>query len=43
MKSLVAAKKKSEKDMNPLFEKPTKQFGISGALPLKKDLYKLVK
>lgn len=29
--------------MNPLFEKRTKQFGIGGALPPKRDLHRFVK
>ncbi|KAL1060456.1 hypothetical protein V6Z11_1Z097300 [Gossypium hirsutum] len=32
-----------EKDVNPLFEKRPKQFGIGGALPPKKDLHRFVK
>ncbi|KAJ4833094.1 hypothetical protein Tsubulata_001074 [Turnera subulata] len=39
----VAAKKKPEKVVNPLFEKRPKQFGIGGALPPKKDLTRFVK
>ncbi|GMN57475.1 hypothetical protein TIFTF001_026575 [Ficus carica] len=37
------AKKKPEKVANPLFEKRTKQFGIGGALPPKRDLTRFVK
>ncbi|PON77233.1 Ribosomal protein [Parasponia andersonii] len=39
----VAAKKKPEKVVNPLFEKRPKQFGIGGALPPKRDLHRFVK
>uniref|UniRef100_A0A0D9XFG3 60S ribosomal protein L7a n=1 Tax=Leersia perrieri TaxID=77586 RepID=A0A0D9XFG3_9ORYZ len=39
----VPAKKKTEKVVNPLFEKRPKQFGIGGALPPKKDLHRFVK
>lgn len=39
----VAAKKKVEKVVNPLFEKRPKQFGIGGALPPKKDLHRFVR
>ncbi|MCL7037175.1 hypothetical protein MKW94_019392 [Papaver nudicaule] len=39
----VAAKKKSDKVANPLFERRPKQFGIGGALPPKKDLHRFVK
>ncbi|KAM7525309.1 hypothetical protein LguiA_015211 [Lonicera macranthoides] len=40
----VPAKKKTvEKVVNPLFEKRSKQFGIGGALPPKKDLHRFVK
>lgn len=39
----VAAKKKTEKVTNPLFEKRPKQFGIGGALPPKKDLHRFVR
>ncbi|KAF5748904.1 putative 60S ribosomal protein L7a [Tripterygium wilfordii] len=42
-KAPVAAKKKTEKVVNPLFEKRPKQFGIGGALPPKKDLTRFVK
>ncbi|KAF3444925.1 hypothetical protein FNV43_RR14618 [Rhamnella rubrinervis] len=42
-KAPVAAKKRPEKVVNPLFEKRTKQFGIGGALPPKKDLTRFVK
>ncbi|KAL6995595.1 60S ribosomal protein L7a-1 [Sarracenia purpurea var. burkii] len=42
VKPVAAAKKKPEKVVNPLFEKHPKQFGIGGALPLKKDLHKVV-
>jgi large subunit ribosomal protein L7Ae len=41
--SAVAAKKKLDKVVNPLFEKRPKQFGIGGALPPKKDLHRFVK
>lgn len=37
------AKKKTDKAVNPLYEKRTKQFGIGGALPPKKDLTRFVK
>ncbi|KAL6974034.1 60S ribosomal protein L7a-1 [Sarracenia purpurea var. burkii] len=40
VKPVAAAKKKPV--VNPLFEKRPKQFGIGGALPLKKDLHKVV-
>ncbi|KAJ0110741.1 60S ribosomal protein L7a-1-like [Pistacia vera] len=40
---VAAAKKKSEKVVNPLFEKRTKQFGIGGALPPKRDLTRFVR
>jgi large subunit ribosomal protein L7Ae len=43
VKAPVPAKKKTEKVTNPLFEKRTKQFGIGGALPPKKDLHRFVK
>ncbi|KAI3862692.1 hypothetical protein MKX03_001984 [Papaver bracteatum] len=43
VKTPVAAKKKSEKVVNPLFERRPKQFGIGGALPPKKDLHRFVK
>ncbi|KAK4483237.1 hypothetical protein RD792_010420 [Penstemon davidsonii] len=39
----AAAKKKTDKVVNPLFEKRPKQFGIGGALPPKKDLHRFVK
>ncbi|KAH0884331.1 hypothetical protein HID58_060427 [Brassica napus] len=39
----VAAKKKTEKVTNPLFERRPKQFGIGGALPPKKDLTRYIK
>ncbi|KAG6389043.1 hypothetical protein SASPL_150502 [Salvia splendens] len=39
----VAAKKKVEKVVNPLFEKRPEQFGIGGALPPKKDLHRFVR
>ncbi|CAI9111635.1 OLC1v1011898C1 [Oldenlandia corymbosa var. corymbosa] len=39
----AVAKKKTEKVVNPLFEKRPKQFGIGGALPPKKDLTRFVK
>ena len=29
--------------MNPLFERRTKQFGIGGALPPKKELHKFIR
>ncbi|GAB4860389.1 60S ribosomal protein L7a-1 [Ancistrocladus abbreviatus] len=37
------AKKKTEKAVNPLFEKRPKQFGIGGALPPKRDMNRFVK
>ncbi|XP_021299115.1 60S ribosomal protein L7a-1-like [Herrania umbratica] len=40
---VVAAKKKTDKVVNPLFEKRPKQFGIGGDLPPKKDLTRFVK
>ncbi|KAI3987730.1 hypothetical protein MKX01_028464 [Papaver californicum] len=43
VKAPVATKKKSEKVVNPLFERRPKQFGIGGALPPKKDLHRFVK
>ncbi|CAL9030747.1 unnamed protein product [Prunus brigantina] len=43
VKPAAAAKKKTEKVVNPLFEKRTKQFGIGGALPPKRDLHRFVK
>lgn len=44
VKALVAAsKRKTEKVVNPLFEKRPKQFGIGGALPPKKDLTRFVR
>ncbi|KAJ6861011.1 hypothetical protein NC651_037175 [Populus alba x Populus x berolinensis] len=43
VKAPLAAKKKPEKVVNPLFEKRPKQFGIGGALPPKKDLTRFVK
>lgn len=43
VKAPAAAKKKAPKVVNPLFEKRTKQFGIGGALPPKKDLHRFVK
>ncbi|CAB4275479.1 unnamed protein product [Prunus armeniaca] len=43
VKAPVAAKKKTEKVVNPLFEKRPKQFGIGGALPPKRDLTRFVK
>ncbi|KAI3914774.1 hypothetical protein MKW98_002010 [Papaver atlanticum] len=43
VKTPVAAKKKSEKLVNPLLERRPKQFGIGGALPPKKDLHRFVK
>ncbi|KAG0476763.1 hypothetical protein HPP92_013604 [Vanilla planifolia] len=42
-KAPVAVKKKQEKVVNPLFEKRSKQFGIGGALPPKRDLHRFVK
>ncbi|KAF6161544.1 hypothetical protein GIB67_009423 [Kingdonia uniflora] len=42
-KPVVPAKKKSDKIVNPLFEKRPKQFGIGGALPPKRDLHRFVK
>ncbi|KAG0446890.1 hypothetical protein HPP92_028596 [Vanilla planifolia] len=42
-KAPVAGKKKQEKVVNPLFEKRSKQFGIGGALPPKRDLHRFVK
>ncbi|KAF3955229.1 hypothetical protein CMV_019527 [Castanea mollissima] len=41
--SAAPAKKKTEKVLNPLFEKRSKQFGIGGALPPKRDLHRFVK
>ncbi|PWA84470.1 ribosomal protein L7Ae/L30e/S12e/Gadd45 family protein [Artemisia annua] len=35
-----ATKKRTEKVVNPLFEKRPKQFGISRALPPSKDLHR---
>ncbi|KAI3872580.1 hypothetical protein MKX03_022796 [Papaver bracteatum] len=43
VKAPVVAKKKTLKVVNPCFEKRTKQFGIGGALPPKKDLHRFVK
>ncbi|KAM0979269.1 hypothetical protein ACFX2I_015078 [Malus domestica] len=43
VKPAAPAKKKTEKVVNPLFEKRTKQFGIGGALPPKRDLHRFVK
>ncbi|CAN1256163.1 60S ribosomal protein L7a-2 [Linum perenne] len=43
VKAPVAAKKKADKVVNPLFEKRPKQFGIGGALPPKRDLTRFVK
>ncbi|PQM43166.1 60S ribosomal protein L7a-1 [Prunus yedoensis var. nudiflora] len=43
VKPAAAAKKKTGKVVNPLFEKRTKQFGIGGALPPKRDLHRFVK
>ncbi|KAK9995287.1 hypothetical protein SO802_019973 [Lithocarpus litseifolius] len=40
--SAAPAKKKTEKVLNPLFEKRSKQFGIGGALPPKRDLHRFV-
>ncbi|PWA77175.1 ribosomal protein L7Ae/L30e/S12e/Gadd45 family protein [Artemisia annua] len=39
----IATKKKTEKVMNPLFEKRQEQFDISGALPPKKDVHRFVR
>nr|GEX01985.1 AB-hydrolase lipase domain, alpha/beta hydrolase fold protein [Tanacetum cinerariifolium] len=39
----IATKKKTEKVVNPLFEKRPKQFGIGGALPPKKDVHRFVR
>lgn len=39
----VPAKKKTEKAVNPLYEKRPKTFGIGGALPPKKDMSRFVK
>ncbi|VFQ80017.1 unnamed protein product [Cuscuta campestris] len=39
----AVAQKKTEKVVNPLFEKRPKQFGIGGALPPKRDLSRFVK
>ena len=39
----AASKKKTEKVLNPLFEKRPKQFGIGGALPPKRDLTRFAK
>ncbi|XWS40564.1 hypothetical protein CRYUN_Cryun17cG0006300 [Craigia yunnanensis] len=38
---MAAAKKKTDKVVNPLFEKRPKQFGIGGDLPPKKDLTRI--
>jgi large subunit ribosomal protein L7Ae len=38
-----AIKKKQQQEVNPLFEKRPKQFGIGGALPPKRDLTRFVK
>ncbi|KAL5718363.1 60S ribosomal protein L7a-1 [Ranunculus cassubicifolius] len=43
VKPSAASKKKTVTVANPLFEKRTKQFGIGGALPPKKDLHRFVK
>ncbi|KAI3882136.1 hypothetical protein MKW92_022017 [Papaver armeniacum] len=43
VKAPVAVKKKTDKVVNPCFEKRPKQFGIGGALPPKKDLHRFVK
>lgn len=43
VKAPVASKKKTEKVVNPLYEKRPKQFGIGGALPPKKDLTRFIK
>ena len=40
---VAAAKKKTDKVVNSLFEKRPKQFGIEGDLPPKKDLTRFVK
>ncbi|KAL8140130.1 hypothetical protein V2J09_006151 [Rumex salicifolius] len=42
-KVAAPAKKKTEKAVNPLYEKRPKQFGIGGALPPKKDMRRFVK
>ncbi|KAK1359359.1 hypothetical protein POM88_043833 [Heracleum sosnowskyi] len=39
----VAAKKKADKVMNPLFERRPKQFGIGGAIPPKRDMHRFVR
>ncbi|PWA95795.1 Ribosomal protein L7Ae/L30e/S12e/Gadd45 [Artemisia annua] len=39
----IATKKKTEKVVNPLFEKRQEQFDISGALPPKKDVHRFVR
>ncbi|PWA80494.1 regulator of chromosome condensation (RCC1) family protein [Artemisia annua] len=39
----VVTKKKTEKVVNPLFEKRPKLFGIGGALPPKKDVHRFVR
>ncbi|PWA48083.1 ribosomal protein L7Ae/L30e/S12e/Gadd45 family protein [Artemisia annua] len=39
----IATKKKTEKVVNPLFEKRQEQFDIRGALPPKKDVHRLVR
>ncbi|KAI5329492.1 hypothetical protein L3X38_028889 [Prunus dulcis] len=41
--SCCSEEEKTEKVVNPLFEKRTKQFGIGGALPPKRDLHRFVK
>ncbi|RZC77701.1 hypothetical protein C5167_001871 [Papaver somniferum] len=43
VKAPVAVKNKTDKVVNPCFEKRPKQFGIGGALPPKKDLHRFVK
>ncbi|KAI9121669.1 hypothetical protein K1719_008702 [Acacia pycnantha] len=43
VKAPVAAAKKKQQVVNPLFEKRPKQFGIGGALPPKRDLTRFVK
>ncbi|XP_047321546.1 60S ribosomal protein L7a-2-like [Impatiens glandulifera] len=43
VKPVAAAKKKTVKIDNPVFEKRPKQFGIGGALPPKRDLHRYVK
>ncbi|KAM4107801.1 hypothetical protein ACJW30_04G171700 [Castanea mollissima] len=40
--SAAPTKEKTEKVLNPLFENCSKQFGIGGALPPKRDLHRFV-